>query len=274
MNNKQKAFTLIELLVVIAVIAVLMGILMPALNRVREQARTVRCIGNHKQWGLIMTTMAAENDGVFLDEWHDRGYWFTNELPMKLKDWTENKIWMCPTTKQNMFDRQGRQYDLPGIYTAWGIFRNDYGSGTGPEGVNGSYGINGYLLAIKGETYETGVKESNGWTNFNNMKNASHIPLMLDALRFDLWPMADNEPAEDPERAWMGGSENNMARACINRHKGFLGASFADGSSRRVGLKELWTLKWYKTYDVSGPYTLPHVTDDMWPEWLRHYPSY
>lgn len=42
----KKAFTLIELLVVIAVIAVLMGILMPALSRAREMAKTLKCQAN------------------------------------------------------------------------------------------------------------------------------------------------------------------------------------------------------------------------------------
>ena len=59
---KQKAFTLIELLVVIAVIAVLMGILMPALRMAREQARSIVCSSNLKTLVLGWRLYAEEND--------------------------------------------------------------------------------------------------------------------------------------------------------------------------------------------------------------------
>ena len=61
--RKRKGFTLIELLVVIAVIALLMALLMPSLQRVRNQARAVVCQTNLKQWGTIMATYAEDNDG-------------------------------------------------------------------------------------------------------------------------------------------------------------------------------------------------------------------
>jgi prepilin-type N-terminal cleavage/methylation domain-containing protein/prepilin-type processing-associated H-X9-DG protein len=60
--KKPKAFTLIELLVVIAIIAILMAILMPALNRVKEQGKRAACLGNMKQLALCWIMYADEND--------------------------------------------------------------------------------------------------------------------------------------------------------------------------------------------------------------------
>ena len=59
---QRSGFTLIELLVVIAIIAILMAILMPALNIAREQARGVACMSNQKTMGLAYVMYADEND--------------------------------------------------------------------------------------------------------------------------------------------------------------------------------------------------------------------
>jgi len=60
--NGRRGFTLIELLVVIAIIAILMAILMPTLNRAREQGKRAVCLGNLKQLSLSWITYADDND--------------------------------------------------------------------------------------------------------------------------------------------------------------------------------------------------------------------
>ncbi|MHC4496465.1 MAG: type II secretion system protein [Planctomycetota bacterium] len=109
----QRGFTLIELLVVIAIIAILLAILMPSLQRVKEQAREMTCRANLRQYGLSQNLYLDDNEDRYPSAWTSlvktespvAGYqrfcrWHDPRYPADGPFWPylkEGKVHLCPS---------------------------------------------------------------------------------------------------------------------------------------------------------------------------------
>jgi len=279
---KLRGFTLIELLVVISIIALLMAIMMPALSRVKDQAKSIMCQGRLREWGLLHKLYTDDNNGYFYRGWDigESALWMNAMRPYYKDDWD---MLLCPTATRVMESSAD-----------WGTFKAawrdvDLPRGTGEYRYVFSYSENSWINFMhqdRGDRWQEWF-----WKSVHNNTavapgtriatgkpvSTNNIPVFGDATWHDAWPRDTDFPVDQPDGFGIGdrGTTGEMNHFCINRHNGFVNLLFMDWSTRHVGIKEVWTLKWHRAFNTAGPWTKAGgVLQSDWPAWLRRFKDY
>ena len=206
-KNHRKGFTLIELLVVISIIALLVGILLPALGAARKSAQRVKCLSNVRQIGTAMYGYAADNKDVWVPyrtpynaplfnmapspaapggTTGPKGYWFSSLL-LAQEYLGAAEVFACPTLEatRTAFLEDDWNSELPGMTgfleghaaALW----NEVHYGYNAMFIGGSQGAlpeysgrlaNGLAVPKSGSAYS-----ANGW------QPEAQIPLGQDRVR-------------------------------------------------------------------------------------------
>jgi len=287
---RLRAFTLVELLVVIALIALLMAILIPALNVARRQAQTIICQSRLRQWGMALAVYTQDNQGRFPGTmggfdglWLLRGVFVSDKDPnapqSSFHHFRTEDLACCPVATD---PSSGRGRFVAGGGISWfGSFQIQGTPGsvsdaweitTPTPAFHGSYGLNQWLFKGFHRSFIDTVMLRNGRMDLDvlSLRGRADIPVLLDATM----------PLSEPLDMWGPPvSENNFGTGiqnfCINRHNGYVNGLFLDWSVRKVGLKELWTLNWYAEFNRAGRWTKAGgVKPQKWPRWMQDFRDY
>jgi len=261
----KTAFTRKDVFVVLGCVVFLLMGLGAIGSAGRRRAKEAVCLSNLRRMGSAFLMFAAENDGRFMAGWYGYGTEHTDMWMEAVRPYYRNgDLRCCPEAAVPGTDPTiggGPYGGVPpdSTFVAWGVFEGECGqpSSNWPVAMAcdyGSYGNNAYICDPPPEvTHIQGHTTAWNW-RAANVAGAADIPVIGDSQWIDAWPSHGDPPPDYSGMPWGTNHNLSMYRVCINRHDGFVNWVFLDGSSRKVGLKCLWKLKWSRGFDPDrGP---------------------
>ncbi len=251
----KKYFTLIELLVVVAIIAILAGMLLPALNQARSRAKSIACLGNTKQIGLALAMYTTDAKG-FLPNFSDGNpgsnpMKFTNPWHQALSGYiAPDSVYKDPT---NLISPEKGVWRCPGVAPAemtgtyWG----------------GGYGANRTLMRY---AYANSSYDPLGSTRLSRIQNPASVAAAGDSGR--PVQVVDGEPVTYvPWMTWITSAQStgnwkmpsslgpkSGTEQPAARHNKQANIVFVDGHVQAVSFSSLNSLDNKDTYFTSYLY--------------------
>jgi prepilin-type N-terminal cleavage/methylation domain-containing protein/prepilin-type processing-associated H-X9-DG protein len=267
---RRLGFTLIELLVVIAIIAILAALLLPALARAKRKAQAIQCVSNLRQWSMMWNFYVSDygkfSDGV-ADDASDpdapRGEWL-----VALKKYFEKKpfLLVCPSASQKNGNKNaGAETPMPastadssvGDHGGWQTMHR-FPAAVVDETTKGRlYSSYGFNVWVYDATTKKQNREVSDYWGSKNVRNASDVPLMADAMWRGGGPsyyQANKHQRPQFNGEWVSADQDMMHFAMVRHGKG-INVNFYDGSTRNVPIRRLWNLPWHRTFNQGYPDT-------------------
>jgi prepilin-type N-terminal cleavage/methylation domain-containing protein/prepilin-type processing-associated H-X9-DG protein len=269
---RSAAFTLVELLVVIGIIAVLIGILLPALSKARKQANATACLANLRSMNQALSIYFAQNKGHLpYYNWHPgsadqawHGYWVGVLGDLKCMP---DKV-ICPEARQPLDFNLNTSKGFGTVNSAWtGQFQS---TATGvmydtQKFMNLTMDPGGYRVGSYGFNRNLTVDSNKYGTNIARVKQSADVPVFYDCVWVDNASM-DNPTDPSQIKQWptdlsgkdaAGTTGEDQFRIFIARHGRAINIAMADGSARQVNLTDTYNLWWSPTWHR---YVLPNAT--------------